>query len=107
METDILAEVIEAEKEIRSHLVAEEEAAALLLARAQEEWEIELKRERQRFAELLAEAENSGTQEGEKRAAATLERARGEANRLNRLDDAYLLSLIARHLGRLVPEKPP
>ncbi len=103
MEQDILAEIFAAEKEVQERLAAEQ--------RSSEEWLARVKGE---IAEQLAAAEEGLKAESEKvladaraaagkRAAALLEEAAAQAERLDRISDEALQEIVAKRLTGILP----
>ncbi len=104
MEQDILAEIFAAEKEVQERLAAEQRSSEELLVRVKRE-----------IAEQLAAAEEGLKAESEKvladaredagkRAAALLEEAAAQAERLDRISDEALQEVVAKGLTSILPE---
>jgi hypothetical protein len=104
MEHDMLTTIIAVEREVEERLAAERRQAEERLARLKRDLADEAAREGERLQEATRLALAAARTEAGERAAAVVRRAADRGNQLAGLDDALLEAIIARHLGRILPE---
>ncbi|MEW6427767.1 MAG: hypothetical protein AB1568_07005 [Thermodesulfobacteriota bacterium] len=103
METDLLKRVIEAEKEVRQAVAAEEDDAALCLAHVTEDLRRREAAERKlldlRFDEELDRLRRQAQQEADDR----LRRTEGLCARIRAIDEAAVIAVVRHHLRDILP----
>lgn len=103
MEKDVLAAIMEVEKEIEGEVAAEREREAERLDRVKQEIAQRLEQEKDRLDEWLLQELAAAGEAAERDARALEEEATARAEVLSRLDDETLQRVVLRYLTRIVP----
>lgn len=103
MGSDILSEVITAERRIQERLDAEKRKSLLLISEAVKEAEEEIGREEGKLRRALSEAIEEARKNAEKEADAIRDKALGLSRRLAGMEDRRLREILRVHLTKLLP----
>ena len=103
MEKDILSEVIETEKEIQKCLELETQKAKEWLEDVRKKAALELKQAEQEYTTALEQALADAEKEAAARALAVRKNSEMQADRLGKLDDRILKSILERRIKRILP----
>ena len=103
MEKDILSEVIETEKEIQKCLELETQKAKEWLEDVRKKAALELTQAEQEYTTALELAMADAEKEAAARALAVRKNSEMQADRLGKLDDRILKSILERRIKRILP----
>ncbi len=103
MEEDILAKVLETEKEIAERIKSERETTARWLEVELRAIEMEKEEEARRLDESLRANVEAAGEKARERAAAMVNEAAELRRRLSELDDKVLKRIVGEHIGRILP----
>jgi Skp family chaperone for outer membrane proteins len=103
MDKDVLATVIETEKEIEERLEREKEKAAQWLENVGKEIEAETAAEVRKMEDSQHAAVAAAREAAEKRASLMLREVQEQSRRLSRISDETLKRIIGDHLDRIRP----
>lgn len=104
MEKDILATIIETEKEIQESLERERKKSVLWLENAKKEIEAEIAAEELKLEESSRREVEAAREEARRRADAILREAAEQCRRLSEISDEMLNRFLMEHIGRIRPE---
>jgi hypothetical protein len=103
MEKDVLAAIMEVEREIEGELAAERKQGEARLEQVKREIAERLEQEERRLAGWLQRELAAAGEAAQREARICEEKIAAGAERLARLDDDTLQRAVARHLTRIVP----
>lgn len=103
MEKDILSEVIETEKEIQKCIEQEMQKAKEWLEDVRKKAALELKQAEQEYTTALEQAMADAEKEAAARAMAVRKNSEMQADRLGKLDDRILKSILEKRIKRILP----
>jgi hypothetical protein len=103
MEKDVLAAVIEIEKEIEERLESERRKISRWLDNAKKEIEAELAAEAGHLEDSIGAAVSAARETAEKRTSAMLLEMEEQSRRMSGTGDETLSRIIAEHIGRILP----
>lgn len=104
MEKDILATIIETEKEIQESLERERRKSVLWLENAKQAIEAEIASEELKLEEYSRKEVADARENARRRADAMLRDVAEQCRRLSEISDEKLKRLLMEHLGRIRPE---
>lgn len=102
METNVLAEVIEAEKAIQAQIEREQASMHERLENVRREAAEEIDREERLLAERFSRRLDEATVAGSRGAEKLLQAARGRAAGIREADEGRLREIVAAHLPRIL-----
>ncbi len=105
MEDDILSKIVEVEKEIQERLEIEKNKAHEWLEKVKKDAEKELITVEKELNESLNQELQDAKQHAEKKASEILLDAQTKAERLEKLSDEILKTVILKHIIRILPGK--
>ncbi|WP_129128328.1 hypothetical protein [Geomonas oryzae] len=105
MDSEILAKVVAAEREIQKGLEAEELAAERMLEELRQELDRRTRQEEEALAAERSEALAGARREAAAKARRTIAQARQKARRLAELPAPLLERHVLRHIGGIIPER--
>ena len=103
MEDSILAKIIQTEGEIQAQIEAARKRCAEQIQRLKEEAEKKIVREESRIREQCRRSLEEAGLPAQQKAAAILEAASRQAEKLRRLDDDILKQIIMKQIIRILP----
>mgnify|MGYP001573073268 FL=1 len=103
MEDDILSKIVEVEKEIQERLEIEKNKAHEWLEKVKKDAEKELITAEKELNESLNQELQDAKQHAEKKASEILLDAQTKAERLEKLSDEILKTVILKHIIRILP----
>ncbi len=103
MEQDTLKEILDAEQEISDMLHAEQEKADQWFAQAKREIEQTTRSELARLKESVAQSEPTARKAADDKAAAIVEQARSQAERIERIEENRLRQLVREAIAGIIP----